>query len=120
MPTNLVSSVVRVAAAAASAALDGEPCTVPLSTAPEAGGSVSELTQLPLASRIAFGSVIVWVAEPGGLTSTIPPVKSRRSRLLHGCLALVASPRLTLKPCHQLVGVCSFALTASLPVEISK
>ena len=63
---------------------------------------------------------IVRVGAPGGLTSTIPPLKSRLSRLLQAYRGPLASPRLTLHPAHQLSGVWPPPLTASPPLEMSR
>jgi hypothetical protein len=51
-----------------------------LRTAPEAAASVTEVIVLPSMSRMGADRDTVRVGAPGGLRSTIPPLKSRRSR----------------------------------------
>jgi hypothetical protein len=110
--------VILVAAADATAAL--APGSVPSSTTPEPAGRVTDATVAPPAVRIGAGSRTVCAGDPGGLTSAVPAVKSRRSRLPQVWRASVASPRFASRPPHQPAGVWPLALTASLPVEIRK
>jgi hypothetical protein len=75
----VVSTVVSVGGALNSGVLDvGD---VSLRMAPEAPGSVTDVIVSPLTSNIGLDRDTVRVGDPGGFTSTVPPVKSRRSRL---------------------------------------
>src|SRR6266446_5169390 len=90
------------------------------STAPWLACSVTELTCVPSTRLWVPGRVTVTAELWGGLTRTMPPVKSRRNRPFQVVRALNGDPRFTSKPAHQLSGVVTVSSMPSAPAETAK